>query len=160
MIIECQKHDDYQESLRWLLSRIEEYAGHGKTVAEHGKDSGSSLTDVRNPFPSSSFLDLTASTHRIPPSVKPLRSSEPFSSGLRTANRSASLPMLPTRSSKMLRRILNCGNGSSKSTRISTRCVPGLLQSCQYLIVTIFQGPPRCGLCPRARLQLHRYEPS
>lgn len=45
MIIECQKHDDYQESLRWLLSYIEEYANHGKSAAtEHGQDSKSTIT--------------------------------------------------------------------------------------------------------------------
>ena len=46
VIIECQKHDDYQESLRWLLGHLEEYAEHGRTVAEHGKDSGNPLTSV------------------------------------------------------------------------------------------------------------------
>jgi hypothetical protein len=32
VIIECQKHSDYQESIRWLLGYIKEYAGHSKTV--------------------------------------------------------------------------------------------------------------------------------
>ncbi|KAI0043796.1 hypothetical protein FA95DRAFT_1498062 [Auriscalpium vulgare] len=44
VILECQKHDDYQGSIRWLLGAIEEYAGHGKTVAGHGKDSHGQLT--------------------------------------------------------------------------------------------------------------------
>lgn len=44
VIIECQKHDDYQESIRWLLNYLEEYVGHARTVGEHGKDSGAKLT--------------------------------------------------------------------------------------------------------------------
>ncbi|KAF7965517.1 hypothetical protein HWV62_43076, partial [Athelia sp. TMB] len=44
VIIECQKHDDYQESIRWLLSYAEEYAAHGRTVASHGQDSHAALT--------------------------------------------------------------------------------------------------------------------
>ncbi|KAI0747079.1 hypothetical protein C8Q80DRAFT_1179196 [Daedaleopsis nitida] len=43
VIVECQKHKDYQESIRWLLDFLEEYASHGKTVANHGKDSGQQL---------------------------------------------------------------------------------------------------------------------
>jgi hypothetical protein len=46
VIIECQKHDDYQESIKWLLSYAEEYAGHGKKIAGHGKDSHAALTSV------------------------------------------------------------------------------------------------------------------
>ena len=42
--MECQKHKDYQESIRWLLDYLEEYAKHGRTVANHGKDSGQALT--------------------------------------------------------------------------------------------------------------------
>ncbi|KAI0311876.1 hypothetical protein OF83DRAFT_1068125 [Amylostereum chailletii] len=48
VIIECQKHDDYQESINWLLAFIEEYAGHGKTIAAHGKDSHGKLTSDAN----------------------------------------------------------------------------------------------------------------
>lgn len=44
MIVECQKHKDYQESIRWLLSYLEEYASHGKSVIGHGKDSHQQLT--------------------------------------------------------------------------------------------------------------------
>ncbi|EGN94223.1 hypothetical protein SERLA73DRAFT_115180 [Serpula lacrymans var. lacrymans S7.3] len=44
VIIECQKHDDYQGAIKWLLSYAEEYANHGKTMAGHGKESGGSLT--------------------------------------------------------------------------------------------------------------------
>jgi hypothetical protein len=38
VIIECQKHDDYQHSIRWLLNYFEEYAKHGRTTAGLGKD--------------------------------------------------------------------------------------------------------------------------
>ena len=37
VIVECQKHKDYQESIRWLLNSLEEYASHGQTVLEHGQ---------------------------------------------------------------------------------------------------------------------------
>ncbi|KAI0777372.1 hypothetical protein BD413DRAFT_467001 [Trametes elegans] len=43
VIVECQKHKDYQESIQWLLNFLEEYASHGKTIKEHGKDSGQQL---------------------------------------------------------------------------------------------------------------------
>lgn len=38
MIIECQKHKDYQESIHWLLGFLEEYASHSKTVAGAGAE--------------------------------------------------------------------------------------------------------------------------
>jgi hypothetical protein len=44
VIIECQKHDDYQESLRWLLSFLEKYVEHGQTIGNHGKESHTALT--------------------------------------------------------------------------------------------------------------------
>ena len=44
VIVECQKHKDYQESIRWLLDYLEEYASHGRTVADHAKDSHGKLT--------------------------------------------------------------------------------------------------------------------
>ena len=44
--IECQKHNDYQESIKWLLSYAEECAGHGKMTAGHGKDNHAALTSV------------------------------------------------------------------------------------------------------------------
>lgn len=33
VIVERQRHDDYQESMKWLLGIVEEYAGHGRHVA-------------------------------------------------------------------------------------------------------------------------------
>jgi len=43
VIVECQRHKDYQESIRWLLDYLEEYASHGRTVLDHGKDSKNTL---------------------------------------------------------------------------------------------------------------------
>lgn len=40
VIIECQKHDDYQDAFRWLLSVTEDYANRGLAVAGRGKESG------------------------------------------------------------------------------------------------------------------------
>ncbi|KAF8492864.1 hypothetical protein F5888DRAFT_1728342 [Russula emetica] len=39
-ILECQKHDDYQESIRWLLGIFEEYGKHGRHIAGAGKEAG------------------------------------------------------------------------------------------------------------------------
>ena len=39
VIVECQRHDDYQESIKWLLGLMEEYAGHGKDVGKQGQSS-------------------------------------------------------------------------------------------------------------------------
>ncbi|KIM73152.1 hypothetical protein PILCRDRAFT_81370, partial [Piloderma croceum F 1598] len=47
----CQKHNNYQESIKWLLSYVEEYAGHGRMIPGHGKDSHAALTSV-TPKPS------------------------------------------------------------------------------------------------------------
>jgi hypothetical protein len=42
VIIECQKHDDYQASLKWLLDTLETYSSHGKgdrkNAHSHSKD--------------------------------------------------------------------------------------------------------------------------
>ena len=43
VIVECQKHKDYQESIRWLIDYLEEYAAHGRTVANHANDSHQQL---------------------------------------------------------------------------------------------------------------------
>jgi hypothetical protein len=34
VIIECQKHDDYQESMQWLIDLVEEYAKHGRGASK------------------------------------------------------------------------------------------------------------------------------
>ncbi len=39
VIVECQKHKDYQESIQWLLDFLQEYASHGKNVAGDGESS-------------------------------------------------------------------------------------------------------------------------
>ncbi|KAI0954376.1 hypothetical protein AcV7_007628 [Taiwanofungus camphoratus] len=44
VIIECQKHKDYQESIHWLLGFLEEYASHSKTVAGAAQDSHEQAT--------------------------------------------------------------------------------------------------------------------
>ena len=41
VVIECQNHKDYQESIQWLLDFMEEYASHGKTVAGNGEPKSS-----------------------------------------------------------------------------------------------------------------------
>ncbi|KAI0737543.1 hypothetical protein C8Q80DRAFT_1276300 [Daedaleopsis nitida] len=48
VIYECQSHKDYQESMKWLLNFLEEYASHGRTITEHGKDSHQQLTTDPN----------------------------------------------------------------------------------------------------------------
>ncbi|TDL13121.1 hypothetical protein BD410DRAFT_615157, partial [Rickenella mellea] len=45
VIVECQKHDDYQQSIRWLLGFFENYASHGKHVAGKGQESHQALTE-------------------------------------------------------------------------------------------------------------------
>lgn len=42
VIIECQTHEDYQGSIRWLLDYLEEYASHGRTLADHGESASPS----------------------------------------------------------------------------------------------------------------------
>lgn len=48
--MECQKHDDYQESVTWLLAFFEEYAGHGRNAAGTGKDHVGGITGVSLPL--------------------------------------------------------------------------------------------------------------
>ena len=60
VIIECQKHDDYQDSLRWLLGYVKEYAEYTKTITAHGKDSHKQLTSV---------CTVISLVHRIPAEI-------------------------------------------------------------------------------------------
>ena len=46
-ILECQKHNNYQESIRWLLGIFEEYGKHGKHIAGVVKEAGSQAASVR-----------------------------------------------------------------------------------------------------------------
>ncbi|EIN05339.1 hypothetical protein PUNSTDRAFT_106990 [Punctularia strigosozonata HHB-11173 SS5] len=45
VVIECQKHKDYQESIRWLIGYVEDYANHGIGVAKTGKESTGQLKE-------------------------------------------------------------------------------------------------------------------
>jgi len=44
VILECQKHEDYQDSLKWLISLIEDYVKHGRTAAKQSKDTATGVT--------------------------------------------------------------------------------------------------------------------
>ncbi|TBU30300.1 hypothetical protein BD311DRAFT_236054 [Dichomitus squalens] len=48
VVYECQSHDDYQEAMTWLLNFVEEYVSHGRTIANHGKDSHQQLSSDPN----------------------------------------------------------------------------------------------------------------
>lgn len=43
VVVECQSHPSYQNSLSWFLTQIETYFGHGKRVASKGANQTSSL---------------------------------------------------------------------------------------------------------------------
>ncbi|KAL5482543.1 hypothetical protein ACEPAI_9137 [Sanghuangporus weigelae] len=36
VVVECQEHQDYQESITWLISQLEKYFGHGKRITTSG----------------------------------------------------------------------------------------------------------------------------
>ncbi|KAF8326038.1 uncharacterized protein EI90DRAFT_2930862 [Cantharellus anzutake] len=38
VIVECQKHSDYQDALNWFIGAIETYYGHGRTLGSHHAD--------------------------------------------------------------------------------------------------------------------------
>ena len=65
--MECQKHDDYQESLRWLLAFIQEYAKYGRDIGDKGKENVTAITKVST---SSPVLVPFFSSKRTGPSVK------------------------------------------------------------------------------------------
>ncbi|KAK0200612.1 hypothetical protein DFS33DRAFT_1387828 [Desarmillaria ectypa] len=47
VVVECQKHKDYQESLGWLLDRVEEYAIHGRNVVNDAQsEAGGAFKNV------------------------------------------------------------------------------------------------------------------
>ncbi|KDR72326.1 hypothetical protein GALMADRAFT_213339 [Galerina marginata CBS 339.88] len=48
VILECQKHDDYQSSIKWLLGYIEDYAKHGRKAASLGKDHAKGAHETSN----------------------------------------------------------------------------------------------------------------
>ncbi|KAG8696444.1 hypothetical protein FRC08_007147, partial [Ceratobasidium sp. 394] len=45
VIVECQKHEDYQQSLNWFITAIETYHGHSKTLASTGQDSAKNISN-------------------------------------------------------------------------------------------------------------------
>ena len=45
-ILECQKHDDYQDAFKWLLSFTEEYVELVQGASEKGKKSAGYIIDV------------------------------------------------------------------------------------------------------------------
>ncbi|KAJ3562734.1 hypothetical protein NP233_g9389 [Leucocoprinus birnbaumii] len=46
VVLECQRHDDYQTSIRWLLDYVEHYANYGREMATtHGTRAQSAFTD-------------------------------------------------------------------------------------------------------------------
>ncbi|KAF9256822.1 hypothetical protein L218DRAFT_910995 [Marasmius fiardii PR-910] len=52
VILECQQHPEYQQSLEWLIEFIKEYAKHGKTMGSQ------QLQDSRDSAPSSLYTSL------------------------------------------------------------------------------------------------------
>jgi hypothetical protein len=48
VVMECQKHDDYHDSVTWLLGFIEEYTKHGRTLADASKDHTTGVTKDKN----------------------------------------------------------------------------------------------------------------
>ena len=44
--MECQKHDDYQDAIKWLLSVAEEYVELGHGASEKGKESAGNIINV------------------------------------------------------------------------------------------------------------------
>ncbi|KZT50965.1 hypothetical protein CALCODRAFT_488290 [Calocera cornea HHB12733] len=45
VVVECQKHDDYQAAMNWFLNFLETYSAHGKTVAATGAQSVGAVTE-------------------------------------------------------------------------------------------------------------------
>jgi hypothetical protein len=43
VIVECQKHDDYQDAIKWLLSVTEEYAELGHGITEEGRETAGKI---------------------------------------------------------------------------------------------------------------------
>ncbi|KNZ77287.1 hypothetical protein J132_05945 [Termitomyces sp. J132] len=48
VIIECQKHDDYQEAIRWLLAYIGAYATQGRQKAKEHRKDANAVGDNKN----------------------------------------------------------------------------------------------------------------
>ena len=77
--MECQKHDDYQDAIKWLLSVAEEYVELGQGVGEKGKESAGNIINVLR------FLLVQTS------SADSLSGPRPSTSSFRTATTSRAL---------------------------------------------------------------------
>ncbi|KAF8301114.1 hypothetical protein DL93DRAFT_2122133 [Clavulina sp. PMI_390] len=45
VLVDCQKHQDYQTALTWFLDAIETYFAHGRTLASHHANKASDVTE-------------------------------------------------------------------------------------------------------------------
>ncbi|KZO93654.1 hypothetical protein CALVIDRAFT_539829 [Calocera viscosa TUFC12733] len=45
VVVECQKHDDYQAAMNWFLNFLETYSAHGKTLAGTGTQSAGQVAE-------------------------------------------------------------------------------------------------------------------
>ncbi|KAK1217909.1 hypothetical protein PQX77_019418 [Marasmius sp. AFHP31] len=68
VIIECQKHPEYQESLEWLISFIKEYATHGRSFSQ------TQLDNSKSNAPSS----LNTSLHQLKVIIERFASNKSF----------------------------------------------------------------------------------
>ncbi|THU95239.1 hypothetical protein K435DRAFT_779121 [Dendrothele bispora CBS 962.96] len=64
VILECQKHQDYQDSLRWLIEYLREYAGHGRHIVEQQGSKGAG-TVKDDPNLQTSLSQLRALLERL-----------------------------------------------------------------------------------------------
>ena len=68
VIVECQKHPEYQESLEWLITFIKEYASHGRNFSQ------SQLDNTTSNAPSS----LNKSLHQLKTILERFASNKSF----------------------------------------------------------------------------------
>jgi len=71
VIIECQKHDDYQASLKWLLDTLENYSANGKEVVKNAHTETKGVAQVRILSILVHLQSPIVFVPRIPPSAKP-----------------------------------------------------------------------------------------
>ncbi|KAF5341441.1 hypothetical protein D9758_014751 [Tetrapyrgos nigripes] len=64
VVLECQKNPDYQDSLRWLLQYIREYAGHGRHIVEDQGQKGAGAVS-NDPNLQSTLSQLRALLERL-----------------------------------------------------------------------------------------------
>ncbi|THH03681.1 hypothetical protein EW145_g6091 [Phellinidium pouzarii] len=63
VIVECQRHDDYQSAVRWLLSYLEEYFGHARHATSKGAESHDALRS--DPALTQAFSDIRTLLERF-----------------------------------------------------------------------------------------------